>query len=614
MRILIEALNKFFVKNVDRLAYAEPIQDYQELIEESNCILVMITCESGDESSLISETGFKRIFADITQRLETTEMNSIVIYPWAHGSIDLSSPGRGYKLWCKLRTLFRTVFQPRWTVKSAGFGVKKQHSITQSADSYIRYYDLENEISQTVSAESSEEEPQSIRLVVNCHRNQVGQMEDPRAEPEDLWRSITRFLWNSEVPDPEDAVSCGIQKKSYVESSDYNTSEYFDQNNLSDSGMIVQLPKLVLMNRLVIEKIRRYVRMNIRVHQVECPSILDVEQPLISQYIRRFPSTLYQVRAGKKRLALRFAACPNHFYLVKNAFVNNKVLPLRVFEIAKSVFRVQKTGETHGLQRLRSFTMPDMHVFTASSVENKSEFLSLLKHVKSLMKDLNLYEDLVACFRCTSVYFEQHKEFFAEAIQIMGTQVLFQLWPTQKYYFQLKFELNSVINGFVSQLSTIQIDNMYPLLYDVKYSDNSGKYPLHAMHASLTGSVERICDALLRKGLSPEWLNPLVELHVQGEMGQKLKSYIIECSLRIPIQVYAGRNSWSKSAPTGVSKVYIGRQTILQAEQVQDYSTLMVSCKRAESFQKIRITDLMKLYSEYAKVMGSYTQRIHHLR
>jgi threonyl-tRNA synthetase len=612
MKILIEALSRLLVENIDRLAYAEPESDYSQRIDESDCILVRITCESGDQCGHIGVDGFNRILRELKQRLQTTGVDSIVVYPWAHGSVDLCSPGRGYNLWCRTRTLLRQVFQPLYAVKSAGFGVKKQHSMTQSPDSYTRYYDLETELSQTMSAVSAEGDQPSRYTVVNCHR--IGQVYDLCTEPEHLWRSITRFLWNSQVPDSSDTVSCEIQKKSLAESSSYDTSQYYDQNNLSDSGMIVQLPKLVLMNRLVVEKLRRYIRLNIRVYQVQCPSILDVEQPLIREYIRRFPSTLYDVKAGKKRLALRFAACPNHFYLVKNAFVNSRILPLRVFEIAKSVFRVEKTGETHGLQRLRSFTMPDMHLFTASGVENRNQFLSLLRHVVVLMRDYNLYADCVACFRCTSLYFEQNRVFLSEAVRALGTEVLFELWPTQKYYFQLKFELNSVIDGFVSQLSTIQIDNMYPQLYGVKYSDNTGKHPLHAMHASLTGSIQRVCDALLRKGLGSDWLNPLVQVHVQGEMGEKLRSYIVECSLRIPIQIYSGRKNWSRSAPAGVSKIYIGRETIEQAELVRDYQTLMVSCKKGESFQKIRITDLMSLHSEYALVSGSYTQRVHHLR
>jgi threonyl-tRNA synthetase len=45
------------------------------------------------------------------------------------------------------------------------------------------------------------------------------------------------------------------------------------------------------------------------VHELECPAILDLQKPLIKQYVRKFPSSLYEVRAGDRKLTLRFAAC-----------------------------------------------------------------------------------------------------------------------------------------------------------------------------------------------------------------------------------------------------------------------------------------------------------------
>ena len=64
------------------------------------------------------------------------------------------------------------------------------------------------------------------------------------------------------------------------------------------------------MSRLVVAKRRAHIRLNIPVHEVECPAILDLQKPLIKQCVRKFPSSLYEVRAGDRKFTLRSAACP----------------------------------------------------------------------------------------------------------------------------------------------------------------------------------------------------------------------------------------------------------------------------------------------------------------
>jgi hypothetical protein len=324
---------------------------------------------------------------------------------------------------------------------------------------------------------------------------------------------------------------------------------------------------------------------------------------------------LYEVSSGKKKLALRFAACPNHFFYVKKSYINLKMLPIRVFELAKSVYRIEKTGQTKGMQRLRSFTMPDMHVFTADEQKNREEFLNLLGKIKEIMSDLALIQYCVPTFRCTREYYNQNSSFFIKAASILGKLCVFELWETQKYYFQVKFELNAVIRGFISQLSTIQIDNMYPQLYGVTYCDEHGKKPLHAMHVSLTGSIERVCDAKIRVGLEQEWANPLVKLLLPNAPGPKLMEYMRHQSLSMPIQIIKRKNAPKWQAlikEPGVLVVVSKTHLDLFEQRGADYSSTMLvtvinsfdSTSKEDTFASV-----FSLISEYKLVDGSLSVR-----
>ena len=62
--------------------------------------------------------------------------------------------------------------------------------------------------------------------------------------------------------------------------------------------------------QLVVAKRRTNIRLNIPVHELERPAILDLQKPLTKQHVRKFPISLYEVRAGDQKLTPRFAACP----------------------------------------------------------------------------------------------------------------------------------------------------------------------------------------------------------------------------------------------------------------------------------------------------------------
>ncbi len=619
MKILVCEAEFIEVKNVASLEYAEPSKDYDENVSLGRSMVCYITGESSDEYSDLSKTNILLCLKETIDQMESEGIEALLLYPWAHGSCDLSSPSKSLKYYKRIKeVLIELSEEKNFKVYSVGFGMKKAHTMKQGQNSFIRYYDLKNELKKRLTENKEQALKEDSRFIVLASDGTEACLDS--VDP--LTQQV--ILDEVSVLSPDGRKEYTIvdeptQLKSYEDSLELaigkTNSSYFSHNHLGDSGTIVLKPKLVLLSRLITEKLRRYLRRNLRVFEVECPSVLDLDHELIKKYVSKFPASLYQVSGGKKKLALRFAACPHHFFYVKNSYVNEKMLPIRVFEIAKSVYRVQKTGETKGMQRLRSFTMPDMHVFTGDELSNRAEFLNLLQKTKEIMTELDLMQYCVPTFRCTSEYYEQNKGFFDSAVSLLDRNCIFELWETQKYYFQVKFELNSVIGDFISQLSTIQIDSMYPQLYGITYCDGAGKKDLHAMHVSLTGSIERVCDAKIRAGLSKEWMNPLLKLVLPCTPGPKFMNYISRQSLRIPIQIIRRKNApkWDVlTREEGLLIVLLQKHLDLFEERGEAYAADM----QVEVYDSYDGTStkgifnmIQALNSEYSIVEGSLQTR-----
>jgi threonyl-tRNA synthetase len=244
----------------------------------------------------------------------------------------------------------------------------------------------------------------------------------------------------------------------------------------------------------------------------------DMAHPTLKKYLDRFPARQYTVLSDEKRLFLRFAACFGQFLIAHDLVISHKHLPLRMFELTRYSFRREQGGELAGLKRLRAFTMPDMHTFTADMENAKGEFQAQLEMSKKWNEDLGLETEVG--FRILEEFFEKNKEWYMGMVRSVGKPVLVEMFTERYAYFITKFEFNFVDSmDKASALSTVQIDVENAETYDINFVDEMGekRKPL-ILHASLSGSLERVIYALLekeamainqgKKPMIPLWLAP----------------------------------------------------------------------------------------------------------
>lgn len=95
--------------------------------------------------------------------------------------------------------------------------------------------------------------------------------------------------------------------------------------------------------------------------------------------------------------------CPMHNLIFKSRQRSYRELPLRLFEFG-TVYRYEKSGEVHGLTRVRGLTQDDSHIYCTRE-QMKDELKNLLTFVLGLLKDFGLddfYLELSARIRTST--------------------------------------------------------------------------------------------------------------------------------------------------------------------------------------------------------------------
>lgn len=287
----------------------------------------------------------------------------------------------------------------------------------------------------------------------------------------------------------------------------------------SDPGNFRWLPKGRLIKKILERAISNFC-IDYGAEEVETPIMYDFEHNALKKYLNRFPARQYIVLSEDKRLFLRFSACFGQFLVAHDMVVSYKHLPAKMYELTRYSFRREQAGELAGLKRLRTFTMPDMHTLTKDIEQAKQEFQNQLEKGLEWNSWVGL-DELEVGFRAQTEFFNKNKEWYVAMVKKLNKPVLLELYDERYAYFITKFEFNFVDNlDKASALTTVQIDVENAEIFDISYVDEQGqKQRPYILHASFSGSLERVLYALLekealrieqgKKGRFPLWLAPI---------------------------------------------------------------------------------------------------------
>lgn len=339
----------------------------------------------------------------------------------------------------------------------------------------------------------------------------------------------------------------------------------------SDPGNLKYYPN----GRLIKKLLERYVSQKVLEYggmEVETPIMYDFNHPVLSKYLHRFPARQYVIESAKKKFFLRFAACFGQFLMAHEMTISYRHLPLRIYELTRYSFRLEKAGELCGLKRLRAFTMPDCHAFCSDFKQGEEEMKLRFKLAKEVMSGIgfNIPDDFELGIRVVKEFYEKEKDFIISLVKMFGKPALVEMWDERPFYYVMKYEFN-FIDCFdkASAFVTDQFDVENAERYGICYVDENGKkkHPI-ILHLSPSGAIERVIFALLEKAfmqqkenvspIIPLWLCPeqirilpisnnyleLAKRIASELMKEKIRVGIDDRNLSIPKRVYEAKMKW----------------------------------------------------------------------
>jgi len=516
---------------------AEEIEPKTISIEE--VVVCFTAVEKDDDSGIV-----KNAITEIQESMSKIGCNKLLLYPYAHLSSNLASPGTGLKILKEMEescTGIEVMRAPFGWTKAFSIQVKG-HPLAESSKVFSK--DLAKE--KTSTALDSESKIKSYWYIMTPD-GKMEEIEKFNFTNHKQLEILTKYESAKERSVDEAPPHVNLMKKLAI--ADYEPA--------SDSVNMRFYPN----GRLIKSQIEQYVTNKVRDYggiEVETPVMYKANDPKLESYFNRFPARQYNIVSERNNLFLRFAACFGQFLMASDFQLSYKNLPYKLYELTRYSFRMEQSGELAGLRRLRAFTMPDCHAFCKDMPQAIDEFRKRFDLSREVLSGLGIDEnDYEMAIRYTEDFYSENKELIRQMVSKLGKPVLIEMWKEKFFYFVLKWEFNFVDNlgkgilGKASALSTDQIDIENGKGFGITFTNekNEQQNPI-ILHNSPSGAVERIIYALLEKSAKdikegrkphlPLWLAPtqvrLIPLKDDFlEFATELASKLTEQNIRVDI-------------------------------------------------------------------------------
>ncbi len=268
--------------------------------------------------------------------------------------------------------------------------------------------------------------------------------------------------------------------------------------------------------------------------RVEIPHITKKDLYEKSGHWKKFSDELFRIttREGHE-FAMKPMNCPHHTQIYARKQWSYRELPQR-YANTTMVYRDEQTGELGGLNRVRSITQDDAHVFCRMS-QASAEANSVWDIIETFYGAFGLNNFRVRLSTSDPAEPEKYlgsRESWERAEQALrdvaasrGVSVIDGVGEAAFYGPKLDFMVKDAI-GREHQVATIQFDFNMPEGFDLTCINEAGEAERIVMiHAAIMGSIERFLVVLIEHvaGMFPVWLSP-----VQGRIlpiSEKFSAY-----------------------------------------------------------------------------------------
>ena len=249
--------------------------------------------------------------------------------------------------------------------------------------------------------------------------------------------------------------------------------------------------------------------------EVITPQVFDAELWKRSGHYDNYRENMYFTYADDQEFAVKPMNCPAAALLYGSQLHSYRELPLRYADFGR-LHRYERSGVTHGLTRVRTFSQDDAHIFCApEQVESEvASFIGMTQETFGVFgfDDVRVALSLRPEQRIgADDLWDAAEGALASALDGRGMEYELAQGEGAFYGPKIDFFVADAI-GREWQLSTVQLDYNLPERFDLEFVDSDGarKRPV-VIHRAMLGSLERFLGVIIEHygGAFPVWLAPV---------------------------------------------------------------------------------------------------------
>ena len=269
--------------------------------------------------------------------------------------------------------------------------------------------------------------------------------------------------------------------------------------------------------RDIVAQYSNQLRQKFGFEKVWTPHITKKDLYETSGHWAKFGEELFLVKSQETsdEMALKPMNCPHHTQIFASRPRSYRDMPVRYLETTTD-YRDEKTGELGGLNRVRSLTQDDSHIFCRTD-QIEGEINNLLSAARELYGSINMklrvrlsYRDESDSYLGDLSLWDSAQNQLKSAVEKVGLDYFEQEGEAACYGPKIDFMATDAI-GREHQVATVQLDFVQPQRFGLEYADADGNFTTPVMiHCALLGSIERFLSVFIEHtgGWFPFWAAP----------------------------------------------------------------------------------------------------------
>ncbi len=384
--------------------------------------------------------------------------------------------------------------------------------------------------------------------------------------------------------------------------------DLFSLHEEAGPGLVIYHPKGAMI-RTVLEDFERKEHLKRGYQIVIGPQLLRLDLWKQSGHFENYRDKMYFTKVEDAEYGIKPMNCLAHMLIYKSQIRSYRDLPLRYFELG-TVHRHEKSGELHGLLRVRGFTQDDAHILCRPD-QLDDEICAIIEFVDDVMKIFGFeYEMELSTRPEKSIGSDEDWERATQALlqALKGKNLSFEINEGEGAFYGPKIDvkLKDALNRSW-QCATIQADFAMPERFDLTYVGSDGERHRPVMlHRVILGAMERFIGVLIEHyaGAFPVWLAPVqailltvTERHIP--YAERVDRQLIQEGIRVE-KDFRNEKLGFKIREAQIQKI---PYMLVIGDREEKEGTVSPRCRSGEALKGMRVGDFVnRVKSEYPSI------------